>query len=171
MSVLFSLVLSCRNVLPALILQLDKVQVMRYGENPHQQAAFYREHGAAPATVANASLLQGKAMSFNNVADADAALECVKSFAEAPACVIVKHANPCGVALGAKLDQAYERAFQTWVRSRQCPFTVGCCASQWVFQKSRACRPRGSTIPRYDPYRSCRAQSPPVDDHLARKRR
>jgi len=94
-------------------LALPKRQDMRYGENPHQAAAFFRDPGAADASIAGARLLQGKALSFNNVADADAALECVKSFHENPACVIVKHANPCGVALGESLAAAYERAFQT----------------------------------------------------------
>ncbi len=91
-------------------LQFHKVQDMRYGENPHQSAAFYREHYPAEPSVATARQLQGKALSYNNVADTDAALECVKSF-QAPACVIVKHANPCGVAVGATLLEAYDRAF------------------------------------------------------------
>ncbi len=94
-------------------LQFRKVQGMRYGENPHQQAAFYVEHKVAETSVATAQQIQGKALSYNNVADTDAALECVKSFPEAPACVIVKHANPCGVALGDSLLEAYERAFKT----------------------------------------------------------
>jgi phosphoribosylaminoimidazolecarboxamide formyltransferase/IMP cyclohydrolase len=85
---------------------------MRYGENPHQRAAFYRERDPAGASVATARQLQGKALSFNNVADTDAALECVRGF-EAPACVIVKHANPCGVATATDLLGAYERAFAT----------------------------------------------------------
>jgi phosphoribosylaminoimidazolecarboxamide formyltransferase/IMP cyclohydrolase len=85
---------------------------MRYGENPHQAAAFYREAKPAEAGIATAEQLQGKALSYNNVADTDAALECVKGF-EAPACVIVKHANPCGVAVGSTLLEAYERAFAT----------------------------------------------------------
>ena len=89
-----------------------KRQAMRYGENPHQEAAFYAGHSVASGTIAAAEQLQGKALSYNNIADADAALACVKAFAE-PACVIVKHANPCGVALGADLRQAYERAFET----------------------------------------------------------
>ncbi|MDX1587554.1 MAG: bifunctional phosphoribosylaminoimidazolecarboxamide formyltransferase/IMP cyclohydrolase [Oleiphilaceae bacterium] len=93
-------------------LQLEKVQDMRYGENPHQRAAFYRERHCDEASVAGAVQLQGKALSFNNVADTDAALECVKPFAD-PACVIVKHANPCGVAIGADLKQAYDLAFAT----------------------------------------------------------
>ena len=93
-------------------LQYAKSQEMRYGENPHQRAAFYVERAGAEASVATAKQLQGKALSFNNVADTDAALECVKSFEE-PACVIVKHANPCGVAIGNDLRDAYERAFTT----------------------------------------------------------
>jgi len=86
---------------------------MRYGENPHQNAAFYIEHVSGEASVSTARQLQGKELSYNNVADTDAALECVKSFNEGPACVIVKHANPCGVALGATPLEAYERAFRT----------------------------------------------------------
>jgi phosphoribosylaminoimidazolecarboxamide formyltransferase/IMP cyclohydrolase len=86
---------------------------MRYGENPHQQAAFYIETGVDEASIATARQLQGKELSYNNIADTDAALECVKQFDEGPACVIVKHANPCGVALGDSLLQAYERAFAT----------------------------------------------------------
>ena len=93
-------------------LQYAKSQEMRYGENPHQRAAFYVERAGAEASVATARQLQGKALSFNNVADTDAALECVKSF-EAPACVIVKHANPCGVAVANRIRDAYERAFTT----------------------------------------------------------
>ncbi|WP_415883737.1 bifunctional phosphoribosylaminoimidazolecarboxamide formyltransferase/IMP cyclohydrolase [Neptuniibacter sp. QD29_5] len=92
--------------------QFVKAQDMRYGENPHQRAAFYVEEEPAEASVSTARQLQGKALSFNNVADTDAALECVKSFKE-PACVIVKHANPCGVAVGADILEAYNRAFQT----------------------------------------------------------
>ena len=92
--------------------QFEKVQEMRYGENPHQRAAFYREANPAEPSVSTAQQLQGKELSYNNVADTDAALECVKSF-EQPACVIVKHANPCGVAIGADIDEAYSRAFQT----------------------------------------------------------
>jgi phosphoribosylaminoimidazolecarboxamide formyltransferase/IMP cyclohydrolase len=95
-----------------LSLQFDKVQDMRYGENPHQSAAFYRDKDSPEVSVSNARQTQGKAMSYNNVADTDAALECVKQF-DAPACVIVKHANPCGVAIGDSLKQAYDRAFQT----------------------------------------------------------
>ena len=96
-----------------LSLQYSKVQSMRYGENPHQGAAFYIERSGPEACVATARQLQGKALSYNNVADTDAALECVKQFDEGPACVIVKHANPCGVALGANLLDAYDRAYRT----------------------------------------------------------
>jgi phosphoribosylaminoimidazolecarboxamide formyltransferase/IMP cyclohydrolase len=92
--------------------QYVKVQDMRYGENPHQRAAFYREHHPREACVATAKQLQGKALSYNNVADTDAALECVKPFAD-PACVIVKHANPCGVAIGSDIAEAYNLAFAT----------------------------------------------------------
>ena len=93
-------------------LQFHKAQVMRYGENPHQRSAFYVEAKAEEASIATASQLQGKALSYNNIADTDAALECVKQF-EAPACVIVKHANPCGVAVAPTIMDAYERAFAT----------------------------------------------------------
>jgi phosphoribosylaminoimidazolecarboxamide formyltransferase/IMP cyclohydrolase len=89
-----------------------KVQDLRYGENPHQQAAFYRDLYPAPGSLVTARQLQGKELSYNNIADADAAWECVKSF-DTPACVIVKHANPCGVALGADPLEAYGKAFQT----------------------------------------------------------
>jgi len=92
--------------------QYRKAQSMRYGENPHQRAAFYVEAHPREASVATAEQLQGKALSYNNVADTDAALECVKSFVE-PACVIVKHANPCGVALGKDPRDAYDRAHRT----------------------------------------------------------
>jgi phosphoribosylaminoimidazolecarboxamide formyltransferase/IMP cyclohydrolase len=92
--------------------QFHQVQEMRYGENPHQQAAFYVEANPAEAGIATARQLQGKEMSYNNVADTDAALECVKNF-DAPACVIVKHANPCGVAVAADIGKAYELAFAT----------------------------------------------------------
>ena len=94
-------------------LQFHKAQDMRYGENPHQQAAFYVESTPAEACIATAKQLQGKELSFNNIADTDAALECVKQFAEGPACVIVKHANPCGVAIGNSLLEAYDRAYAT----------------------------------------------------------
>ena len=96
-----------------LSLQYVRSDLMRYGENPHQAAAFYSERAPGEASVSAATLLQGKALSYNNVADADAALECVRAFTEAPACVIVKHANPCGVALGSSLGEAYDRAFRT----------------------------------------------------------
>ncbi|MFC5496083.1 bifunctional phosphoribosylaminoimidazolecarboxamide formyltransferase/IMP cyclohydrolase [Caenimonas terrae] len=89
-----------------------KLQDLRYGENPHQQAAFYRDLQPAPGSLVTARQLQGKELSYNNIADADAAWECVKSFSE-PACVIVKHANPCGVAVAADPLQAYGKAFQT----------------------------------------------------------
>ena len=95
-----------------LSIQLRKVQQMRYGENPHQSAAFYRDLEPAAGSLASWRQLQGKELSYNNVADADAAWECVKSFAE-PACVIVKHANPCGAAVGANLLDAYEKALAT----------------------------------------------------------
>lgn len=89
-----------------------KVQDLRYGENPHQQAAFYRDLYPAPGSLVTAEQLQGKELSFNNIADADAAWEAVKSF-DSTACVIVKHANPCGVALGANTLEAYTKAFKT----------------------------------------------------------
>jgi phosphoribosylaminoimidazolecarboxamide formyltransferase / IMP cyclohydrolase len=89
-----------------------KLQDLRYGENPHQTAAFYRDLYPAPGSLVTAKQLQGKELSYNNIADADAAWECVKSF-EQPACVIVKHANPCGVAVGDGPLQAYQKAFQT----------------------------------------------------------
>ena len=92
--------------------QFHKAQEMRYGENPHQRAAFYREAHPSEAGIATAKQLQGKELSYNNVADTDAALECVKNFEE-PACVIVKHANPCGVAVAADIGRAYELAFAT----------------------------------------------------------
>ena len=93
--------------------QFRKAQEMRYGENPHQQAAFYVASSPEPGSIAAARQLQGKALSYNNIADADAALECVKEFAGKPACVIVKHANPCGVAEAPTLLAAYDRAFMT----------------------------------------------------------
>ena len=92
--------------------QFIKTQEMRYGENPHQQAAFYTEKQPREACISTATQLQGKELSYNNIADTDAALECVKSFDE-PACVIVKHANPCGVAIASSAADAYELAFQT----------------------------------------------------------
>lgn len=93
-------------------LNFIKKQDMRYGENSHQDAAFYVEENVVEASVATAQQVQGKALSYNNIADTDAALECVKEFAE-PACVIVKHSNPCGVAVGGAILDAYERAYQT----------------------------------------------------------
>ena len=89
-----------------------KLMDLRYGENPHQQAAFYRDLHPAPGSLATFEQLQGKELSYNNIADADAAWECVRQF-EAPACVIVKHANPCGVAVGAGCGDAYELAYAT----------------------------------------------------------
>ncbi|MCX7172348.1 MAG: bifunctional phosphoribosylaminoimidazolecarboxamide formyltransferase/IMP cyclohydrolase [Proteobacteria bacterium] len=99
-------------------LAFDKVDTLRYGENPHQQAAFYREQALANESVsgciANYTQLQGKELSYNNIADADAAWECVKAFDGASvACVIVKHANPCGVAVAATAEEAYRKAFKT----------------------------------------------------------
>ncbi|HPA02119.1 MAG TPA: bifunctional phosphoribosylaminoimidazolecarboxamide formyltransferase/IMP cyclohydrolase, partial [Chiayiivirga sp.] len=85
---------------------------LRYGENPHQQAAFYRDLHPAPGSLATFTQLQGKELSYNNIADSDAAWECVRQF-ELPACVIVKHANPCGVAVAADPGAAYERAYAT----------------------------------------------------------
>ena len=92
--------------------QYVKVQDLRYGENSHQQAAWYRDLAPAAGSLATGVQLQGKELSYNNIADADAAWECVKSF-EVPACVIIKHANPCGVAIGANPFEAYSKAFQT----------------------------------------------------------
>jgi phosphoribosylaminoimidazolecarboxamide formyltransferase/IMP cyclohydrolase len=89
-----------------------KLQDLRYGENPHQQAAFYRDLYPAPGSLVTATQLQGKELSYNNIADADAAWECVKSF-DSAACVIVKHANPCGVATGKDPLEAYSKAFKT----------------------------------------------------------
>ncbi|MEO5669295.1 MAG: bifunctional phosphoribosylaminoimidazolecarboxamide formyltransferase/IMP cyclohydrolase [Ramlibacter sp.] len=89
-----------------------KLQDLRYGENPHQQAAFYRDLHPAPGSLVTARQLQGKELSYNNIADADAAWECVKSFSE-PACVIVKHANPCGVAIGKAPLECYGKALMT----------------------------------------------------------
>ena len=90
----------------------ERSSVLRYGENPHQQAAFYRDSGATEGTLAGARKIQGKELSYNNIADSDAALECVRQF-ETPACVIVKHANPCGVAIDESALAAYERAYKT----------------------------------------------------------
>ncbi len=95
-----------------LSLQFEKLQDLRYGENPHQSAAFYRDARPVEGGLARYRQLQGKELSYNNIADADAAWECVKSFTE-PACVIVKHANPCGVATGDNLLAAYSKAFAT----------------------------------------------------------
>ncbi len=95
-----------------LSLVFEKTQELRYGENPHQQAAFYRDPGASGSSVATATCLQGKDLSFNNIVDADAAVECVRQFDE-PACVIVKHANPCGAAVAASALEAYDRAYRT----------------------------------------------------------
>ncbi|HIF88354.1 MAG TPA: bifunctional phosphoribosylaminoimidazolecarboxamide formyltransferase/IMP cyclohydrolase [Candidatus Thioglobus sp.] len=93
-------------------LQFVKSQTMRYGENPHQAAAFYKEANLVEASVASSTQYQGKALSFNNIADADAALECVRGFSE-PSCVIVKHANPCGVATRDSILEAYDDAYKT----------------------------------------------------------
>jgi phosphoribosylaminoimidazolecarboxamide formyltransferase/IMP cyclohydrolase len=93
-------------------LQAVKVEDLRYGENPHQQAAFYRDESPSAGTIATFRQLQGKELSFNNIADGDAAWECVKSFTDS-ACVIVKHANPCGAAIAASPLQAYRNAFAT----------------------------------------------------------
>src|SRR6266480_6542940 len=95
-----------------LTLQFEKMQDLRYGENPHQAAAFYRDGDPVPGSIAGYAQVQGKDLSYNNIADADAAWECVKTFDE-PACVIVKHANPCGAAIGASSLEAYELAFAT----------------------------------------------------------
>jgi phosphoribosylaminoimidazolecarboxamide formyltransferase/IMP cyclohydrolase len=102
-----------RSSYPATLnLHFDKVQEMRYGENPHQSAAFYREINPQAGALANYTQLQGKELSYNNIADADAAWECVKTFDES-ACVIIKHANPCGVAIGITPFEAYSKALQT----------------------------------------------------------
>ena len=97
---------------PALTLRFLKNTDLRYGENPHQQAAFYRDAILTNGNVASAQQLQGKALSYNNIADADTALECVRQF-DSPACVIVKHANPCGVAVAASPEAAYRQAYRT----------------------------------------------------------
>ncbi|HMD59253.1 MAG TPA: bifunctional phosphoribosylaminoimidazolecarboxamide formyltransferase/IMP cyclohydrolase, partial [Steroidobacteraceae bacterium] len=110
--------LSSREQLPTerfpewLPLVLQRQLELRYGENPHQRAAFYRSPGARGASVGTGQVLQGKELSYNNLADADAAVECVRQF-EASACVIVKHANPCGAAIGESLRQAYQAAYLT----------------------------------------------------------
>ena len=93
--------------------QYHKTQEMRYGENPHQAAAFYVEKNPANASIATAKQLQGKELSYNNIGDTDAALECVKQFSEGPSCVIVKHANPCGVSTSHNILEAYENAYAT----------------------------------------------------------
>jgi phosphoribosylaminoimidazolecarboxamide formyltransferase / IMP cyclohydrolase len=97
---------------PTFTLQGRKAQNLRYGENAHQRAAFYVIAPIEPGTISSACQLQGKELSYNNIADTDAALECVKQFTD-PACVIVKHANPCGVAEAANISDAYDRAFET----------------------------------------------------------
>jgi phosphoribosylaminoimidazolecarboxamide formyltransferase/IMP cyclohydrolase len=102
---------------PELLLPFTRINTLRYGENPHQRAAFYRDGQAGSdqgneANIANAHMAQGRELSFNNIADADTALECVRQF-EAPACVIVKHANPCGVAMAATAGAAYDAAYRT----------------------------------------------------------
>ena len=89
-----------------------RIEKLRYGENPHQEAAFYRDQVLVRGSLAHASQLQGKALSYNNIADSDAALECVRQFPQ-PACVIVKHANPCGVAISENILDAYQKAFAT----------------------------------------------------------
>ena len=104
---------SSANAFPEVLsIQVQKVQDMRYGENPHQSAAFYKDAQAMVGTLANYTQLQGKELSYNNIADSDAAWSCVRSFS-APACVIVKHANPCGVAVGTDALNAYQKAFKT----------------------------------------------------------
>ena len=95
-----------------LFMYFERDSVLRYGENPHQSAAFYRDPSVTESSVGTSQQLTGKALSFNNIADTDAALECVRQF-EAPACVIVKHANPCGVAVKGSILEAYEKAFET----------------------------------------------------------
>lgn len=101
------------SIFPAkLQLAFDRTEILRYGENSHQSAAFYRDTNPVAGSIAAYTQLQGKELSYNNIADADAAWECVKAF-EAPACVIIKHANPCGVAIDGTLLAAYEKAFKT----------------------------------------------------------
>src|SRR5690606_37542481 len=95
-----------------LTIQLRQHQALRYGENPHQSAAFYLDASVPAGVLGNYVQLQGKELSYNNIADADAAWECVRTFA-APACVIVKHANPCGVAVAQDAASAYRKAFKT----------------------------------------------------------
>ena len=110
-----------------------KLQDLRYGENPHQQAAFYRDLYPAPGSLVTAEQLQGKELSYNNIADADAAWECVKQFS-APACVIVKHANPCGVAVGADSLQAYQKPSRP---TRPAPSSV--CRSSTLKRPAPSC--------------------------------
>ncbi len=93
--------------------QFSKIMDLRYGENPHQQAAFYRSGKSAPGSVTAAVQLQGKELSYNNISDADAALECIGRFPDTPACIIVKHANPCGGACAGSLAEAYRKAYAT----------------------------------------------------------
>ena len=101
------------NTFPATMhFTFNKKQSMRYGENPHQRASFYAQANPEPGSVASAEFIQGKELSFNNIADTDSALQCVKQFT-APACVIVKHANPCGVAVADNITDAYQKAYQT----------------------------------------------------------
>src|SRR5690606_10099832 len=95
-----------------LTLQIQRDQHLRYGENPQQGASFYRDTVVGAGLLANFHQLQGKELSYNNIADADAAWECVRSFEE-PACVIIKHANPCGVAIGETVLEAYQKALRT----------------------------------------------------------
>ncbi|MCQ8105261.1 bifunctional phosphoribosylaminoimidazolecarboxamide formyltransferase/IMP cyclohydrolase [Methylomonas sp. SURF-2] len=108
-----SKVVAADNFPDTLNLQFHRLQSMRYGENPHQNAAFYGEKNPPAGSIAAARQLQGKELSYNNIADADAALECVKSFDDQPACVIVKHANPCGVAIADNIFDAYNLAYAT----------------------------------------------------------
>src|SRR3569832_2845536 len=120
--------------------QFIKAQDLRYGENPHQAAAFYIELRPVEAGVATARQLQGKELSYNNIADTDAALECVKEFRDAPACVIVKHANPCGVAVGTSLLEAYDRAYRTdptsaFCGSIACNQTLDACTVQSIIER------------------------------------
>jgi len=103
---------------PTLHLSFELKQTLRYGENPHQGGALYVEQHVPAGTVASARVLAGKELSYNNIADADAALECVKAFRKTPACVIVKHSNPCGVALGTDLGEAYLALHTLRCRSR-----------------------------------------------------
>lgn len=108
-----SKVVDAGNFPETLNLQFHRLQSMRYGENPHQNAAFYGEKNPPAGSIASAKQLQGKELSYNNIADADAALECVKAFDDQPACVIVKHANPCGVAVSGDIFDAYNLAYAT----------------------------------------------------------